>query len=98
MWSNKYLNKNINSLKYKKIIIFIIIKDQAPSLTCPGSSITVSPSSCNVVAPTLATTMLFTTCLNQIASISSISTNNATFSTPIIIQGQIYILIWIKVV
>jgi hypothetical protein len=32
--------------------------------------------------------MLFTSCQNQLAKISNISTNNATFNTPIIIQGK----------
>ncbi len=57
------------------------------SQPCVGNAI--NANTCNLATPISSTTMLFTSCQNQLAKISNISTNNATFNTPIIIQGKV---------
>ena len=68
---------------------FFFLKDQAPTQTCAGTAI--NANTCNVIAPTSSTSMLFTTCQNQLATVSKLSTNSALFNADIIIQGKILI-------
>lgn len=60
--------------------------ETAPLDTCPGSSI--DANTCGVTAPTSPYSMLFTSCQNSMASISSISVTNSTYDADIVISGS----------